>query len=647
VWYIWDWADRVAPDVTVGNLEGGVLRSNVNRRDGSCNAFYDGASINFFRPGGGCINTAQLADVTWHEWGHGLHVNSLLAGVFDGAISEGASDTVAFLNSDDNIIGRGFFGGQRGIRDVENDRTYPRDVVNQVHTDGLILGGAMWELIDALEPRYGRDEARDVVGRLIVGALKGGPTLATVGEELLLADDDDGDLSNGTPNFCELTAVLSRRGLLPILAPTIAIEHEQVVDGPARGRVELRAAANEQLARCVDLGALQAVFRIDGGPWQRADAAADGAERIMELPEIPFGSFVEYYLESDSTQIPAGGFTNPLSLYVGGVLPLTCEDFEDSDGGYTSELLVGEDRPGANDWQWDWPRGRGGDPFRAYSGRNVWGNDLGGRIEGQRSDGLYQNNVRNRLTSPALTFPAHYEGVFLRYARWLAVEDGRADKARILANGEVVWTNHDSQQAAGSEHHLDARWVIHSVDLGDLTAAGQVWVAWEIETDSQQIFGGWTIDDVCLVAPASPNNRLAITDLRVDAGGAEGVALRWTHPRWAPVREVVVVRTQGEPPTGPTDGEIIFRATDPEIEGAALAVDLTSRDGETYWYAVYASDGEDWLGWTVEGRNLVQTSGVSGGVLARGGSCSCASSPAPLSWLMLPLSLLAILRRRR
>ncbi len=641
------WAQQTAPEVTVGDLRGGVLRSNVNRRDGSCNAFYDGASINFFRAGNGCVNTAQLADVTWHEWGHGFHANSLEAGVFDGAISEGAADTVAFLISNDNLIGRGFFGApDRGIRNVDNDRTYPRDVVGQVHTDGLILGGSMWELIEALEPRYGRDEARVVVGRLLAGALKGGPTLATVGPELLLADDDDGDLSNGSPHFCELTDVLGRRGLLAESGPIRAFDHVQRVDAPADVPFTVEASVERQLAACVDTTGLQAVYRVDGGAWERADATETADGVAMTLPALPFGSFVEYYLESATVSIPTRGFTSPFSLYVGGVLPLGCEDFEASDGGWTSTLLAGTDSEGANDWQWDWPRGRGGDAYRAASGRNVWGTDLGMRIDGKRYDGLYQGDKHTRLTSPELTFPEHYEGVFVRYARWLNVQDGSADQANLLADDRVVWSNHTSGTAEANEHHGDERWVQHSVDLGDTTADGRVALAFELITDGSRAFGGWNLDDVCLVAPATPNNRLAIIDLAVSPDTVGGITLTWTQPRWAPVREVVVVRTEGAPPTGPDDGVQVYSTTDPQLEALASLTDPDTERGRTYWYAAYASDGEDWLGWTVEGRNLVSAEGVGGGAAPIAG-CGCATSPSPWAWGFAPVLLLALSRRRR
>ena len=49
--------------------------------DDDCNAFSDGNSINFFTSGGGCANTAQLADVVYHEFGHSIHSQSVIPGV--------------------------------------------------------------------------------------------------------------------------------------------------------------------------------------------------------------------------------------------------------------------------------------------------------------------------------------------------------------------------------------------------------------------------------------------------------------------------------------------------------------------------------------------------------------------------------------
>jgi trimeric autotransporter adhesin len=50
------------------------LQANVNVND-TCNAFWDGTSIYFYLAGGGCRNTGEIAAVLDHEWGHGLDDN--------------------------------------------------------------------------------------------------------------------------------------------------------------------------------------------------------------------------------------------------------------------------------------------------------------------------------------------------------------------------------------------------------------------------------------------------------------------------------------------------------------------------------------------------------------------------------------------
>jgi trimeric autotransporter adhesin len=82
------------------------LETNVNITD-TCNAFWDGFSINFFRSGGGCRNTGELAGVFDHEWGHGLDHNDA-----NGTLSSSAeayADIAAIYRLQASCIGHGFF----------------------------------------------------------------------------------------------------------------------------------------------------------------------------------------------------------------------------------------------------------------------------------------------------------------------------------------------------------------------------------------------------------------------------------------------------------------------------------------------------------------------------------------------------------
>ena len=77
-----------------------------------------------------------------------------------------------------------------------------------------------------------------------------------------------------------------------------------------------------------------------------------------------------------------------------------CNDFEEDDGGFGHMLVAGREREGADDWMRGILAGFGGDPEYAYSGDYVWGNDLGGEINGESYNGQYQNDKHNRLYTP-------------------------------------------------------------------------------------------------------------------------------------------------------------------------------------------------------------------------------------------------------
>lgn len=650
-----DWGRIVAPD---NAMVGEPVTAHVNI-DMACNAYFDG-NVNFFVAGQGCNNTARIADVVYHEWGHGFHLESLQSSWlgFDGALSEGAADTVSFLMTGDPIIAPGFFTNGQGIRNVDNDNRYPEDFVSwDVHTSGLIFGGSMWDLWNLLKASHGEVEGTAKTEAIFAGLLAGGPDIPTAYDEALVADDDNGDLSDGTPNQCALLTAFGAHGLGPLGAtgsPYLAT-HTSPPAVPANAPHPVRFDLDSVARDCFPYDPVSGTLhlRVDGGAWETAPVTLDddGAEGL--LPPLPYGSFVEYWLEvldaSGATfRGPTGGAIHPYTTWVGGTLDVWCADFEADDAGFKHRLVDGSSSEGADDWQWGKPNGQSGDPSSAASGNKVWGNDLGY----DNFNGAYQDAKHNRLRSPPLEL-GHYEGVFLRYARWLRVEDGVYDEAWIEADGEVVWTNHASRPDLGTEHHLDDEWMTHVVSLGDTTADGEVQLAWHLRSDAALSFGGWTIDDVCLVAPDTPNNRLAIVDLEAVPGEGE-VALSWTNPRHAPVSEVVVVRRFDRFPEGADDGDVVFRSEAPAVGEPDHFVHDVEPGG---YYAVYGGDGTSWLGWTIEGWNAANVGPVawldpdgqervtaSAGEL-RGG-CGCDSAPIGVPWISLLIVPLARRRRR-
>jgi trimeric autotransporter adhesin len=84
----------------------GQLTANVNQAS-TCNAFWNGSTINFYRSGGGCRNTGEIAAVFDHEWGHGIDdfdANGTLSNS-----SEGYADIAAIYRLQASCVGHGFF----------------------------------------------------------------------------------------------------------------------------------------------------------------------------------------------------------------------------------------------------------------------------------------------------------------------------------------------------------------------------------------------------------------------------------------------------------------------------------------------------------------------------------------------------------
>jgi len=496
-----DWAIQYAPDLS---LIDGRMNVYVNI-DEVCNAYFDG-DLNFMRAGSGCNNTGRIADVNYHEWGHGFHYYSLQSGEFDGAMSEGIADVVAFLNTGDSTIAPFFFESGEGIRNVERDRVYPDDWVNEVHEDGLIFGGAVWDLWSLLEEEMGEDQAYETVNHLLVQAVKAGPTTPEAFDEFILADDDNGDLGDGTPNSCTIIEAFARHGLGPGGDGGLYhLIHDPVGNQAANQAIPLAVEAVNMAPECTDASIQDAevVFSTDGGDsWQSVSLAGDEDNMEGTLPAQPEGTVVSYYFSADTgeertAQTPRGGKINPFTFFVGELTELYCEDFESGDGGYTHSLVSGDWEEGADDWQWGTPIGMGRDPDFAFSGEHVWGNDLGG---GQYN-GEYQNDKHNRLQSSLIDVFGQTELV-LKYRRWLNVEDGFYDQANILANGTVVWTNHATSQSNGDEHHQDDQWIEHVVPIS-LAKGEDLTLGWEISSDRGLSMGGWNIDDVCIYGVGS------------------------------------------------------------------------------------------------------------------------------------------------
>jgi trimeric autotransporter adhesin len=264
---------KAASFLTGNSWLNGTLQANMNINN-TCNAFWNGSTVNFYRSGGGCSNTGELAAVFLHEWGHGMDTNSGGA-ASENASGEAAGDTFAFLETRDSCIGDNFRPGVNcancdsctGVRDVEEfslsgnhtiarpstiadnngincDRyacpylqqgifPYQGPMGYQGHCESHIASGANWDLAQSLVATHGTTAGWAAMDSLwyesltpsksayqVVSGGKCNPSAVVNGcgssnwyTVYLAADDDDGNLANGTPNGCRIWDAFNAHGI--------------------------------------------------------------------------------------------------------------------------------------------------------------------------------------------------------------------------------------------------------------------------------------------------------------------------------------------------------------------------------------------------------------------------------------------------
>lgn len=235
----------------------------VNIED-TCNAYWSpGGGFNgFFQSGfnsaipANCTNTGELAAIFLHEVGHGIDQNDA-QGTADGGTGETYADVLAMLELHDSCMGDGFWDMQctgygfpctdcSGVRDQDYAKhvdgggspvTTPFTPANftsscpggffgtgpcgqEVHCEAYPAGGALWDLaVRKLAPLVDAENAWYRVERDWMLAMQlstamfncNSTTFASDGcaatswfQTMLAIDDDDGDLTNGTPRAAQI-----------------------------------------------------------------------------------------------------------------------------------------------------------------------------------------------------------------------------------------------------------------------------------------------------------------------------------------------------------------------------------------------------------------------------------------------------------
>jgi hypothetical protein len=257
-----------------------------------------------------------------------------------------------------------------------------------------------------------------------------------------------------------------------------------------------------------DLSAATASYLAPGSSTAASIALTKDAngDYVGDLPAQAANTVGQYsvtatFANGKSYVFPDNAADPNYQTYVGDVQNLYCTNFDDT----TAPADWTHGGTPADEWEWGAPGEIAGtnDPRVAFSGTNVYGMDLGKWT----TDGVYPASGTSYLQSPAIS-TAGMSVVRLQYRRQLNVESSASDQANIYANGVKVWSN------AATGNHVDKEWRFHDVDISAQAANGTAQIKFELVANATNNFGGWNIDDFCIVGIPAPQD-----DGGVDASG--------------------------------------------------------------------------------------------------------------------------------
>lgn len=559
-------ADSVVPTVNIAS---------------TCNAYYSGNSINFYASGGGCNNTSG-ASVVAHEWGHGL--DDLYGGISQvNGLSEGWGDVCSQYLLDDPTIGHDFFAGGGGIRTGTNTQQYPNG--SGPHDQGLSWMGFAWKFRQNLRASLGTAQAvqisNDVVLASIVAAANNQADAVVAAFQ---ADDDDGNLANGTPNHAALANACTQHSLPFPAIQAGALTHASI--GTTTSQLEPRRV--EAVATPYTGAFTQVRLHWNDGVARQRDMVPTGVQDRWHalLPGQLAPLSQTYHIEA----VHQNGVVLRMPA-VGEYLVTTRaerriwrEDFETGGAGWTHGAVTGID-----EWQIGAPAGKSGfgwsDPAAAFSGSQCAGTDLG-----QASDGLYTAPSETWLRSPPIDCTG-MTGVRLRFRRWLSVV-APSDFADLRINGGLVW---QSSFTVTSE----SGWSTFDLPVSAATNHPGVVVEFRLRSNGAVAFGGWNLDDVELYTldQAVPVPvRMALSPDQARTGSP--LSLQVTTP---PSQIFLVV-------LGDTPGPSLFPGVPPILAGGSLFTVFGITDASGNWSGSFTTPFAPPTGVQLWGQTITQDS---------------------------------------
>ncbi|XZF12872.1 T9SS type A sorting domain-containing protein [Chitinophagaceae bacterium MMS25-I14] len=330
------------------------LPTNIDVTSGACNAYYATGSINFYAAGSGCNSFAEIGDIIYHEYGHGISdkfyrwKTSTASTIQNSALNEANSDIWAISITHNPILGQYCYTGDTSsyIRRYDiNPKVYPQDIQGEPHADGEIIAGAWWDVAVNL----GSIDSMTALFTKTYYDTPDGPdgTEGEVYHEVLMSaltnDDNDNNLSNGTPHFSQIVAAFAKHGIY--LLSDAVLTHQEVANQPSNTAVQINASL--AVSYPVFFQKLVLNYRLRGNTsWDTVTMVDNGSMNFSaQIPAQNAGAIMDYFFRVDDmlsnpdAYFPAGynpvQTSNEVTLTYQYGVGLTAVDSNDFEGAVT------------------------------------------------------------------------------------------------------------------------------------------------------------------------------------------------------------------------------------------------------------------------------------------------------------------------
>jgi subtilase family serine protease/ribosomal protein S20 len=514
--FIHDWVQaRLAPN-TLPALDVS-FPVNVNLPN-SCNAYYNGGSINFYSAGGGCPNMAYDT-VVYHEYGH--FVDDRIGGITNGGLSEGWGDVFSAFATGQPKIGEGFFGPGTTLRRADNSYQYPPDGNAEVHALGQAWVGFAWHLRENLIASLGQDAGIKTAESLIIPTLyANSKDIATAVYDVLIRDDNDGNLGNLTPHYAEIADAANRHSIpIPdndVTSPDPVTDLRVLSQNVASIVLGWTASGDDGKvgkASSYDI-------RYSFSPIKTADDFAAATPIFNTLFPLVSGQAESFSFAPPTLNTPlylaikvidnmknVSSLSNIVETTVKAKM-LFSENFETGSSGWTSTGL------------WRLATNRSSSPLKSFAYNNGTNYDTGARNSGS-------------LTTPAILIPDTAEGLVINFQQWINTENYSNYDVRsleITKNNGVNWVSYPLNFNVEQQ-----KWISDTLAIGGY--AGQsVKLRFTFDTIDavSNNYEGWYVDDV-KVFISEPPVFIPIGDKTVMTGQLLEFTVSATDPNNSPL----------------------------------------------------------------------------------------------------------------